>query len=43
MSNPGGGDHAEAQHVHPGAGQAGHHSGLEKLAGCPRIPAHDGD
>ena len=32
--------HAEPEHVHAGAGQAGHHRGLEELAGCPGIPAN---
>jgi hypothetical protein len=35
-------DDAKAQYVHPGAGQAGHHGGLKKLTGGPRVAAHHG-
>ena len=33
-------DHTEPQHIHPGAGQARHHGGLQELAGRAWITAH---
>ncbi|CAM5321146.1 hypothetical protein SBADM41S_10722 [Streptomyces badius] len=33
---------ADAQHVHPGAGQARHDGGLQELSGCPRITSDHG-
>lgn len=34
--------HAHPQHVHPGAGQAGHHRGLQELPRRPRITSDHG-
>ena len=35
-------EHAEQEHVDPGAGQTGHHRGLEELSGDPGVATDHG-